>query len=166
MKTLLLNFDYQPISFLSFRKVFKLIVKGKVDVLSSWDSFVHWGRGKMPIPAVIRLKYYVRWIPRKLRYNRMNVFRRDNFTCQYCGKGFKPGELTLDHIIPRSKGGVLNWLNSVASCFECNNKKRNRTPEQAGMYLLNRPRIPNIDLKLEIMNCVDCHPDWKMYLGY
>lgn len=165
MKTLLLNSTYQPISFLSDKKCLKLFVKDKIEIISSWEELIRWGKGEMHYPAVVRLMYYVRWIPRKSRFNRMGVFRRDKNTCQYCGNIFKIVDLTIDHVKPKSQGGKLNWKNSVSSCFPCNNKKGSRTPEQAGMHLLKQPIVPNVNLSSELLTMRNIHPDWKMYLG-
>ncbi len=165
MRTLLLNSTYQPISFISERKCLKLLVKQKVEVISSWDEFIYWGKGRMYYPAIVRLVYYARWIPRKIRFNRLGVFRRDNNTCQYCGNVFKIADLTIDHIKPKSQGGKLNWKNSATSCFPCNNKKGDRTPDQAQMQLLKEPVVPNASLANEIITMSEIHPDWNMYLG-
>lgn len=166
MRVLLLNSTYQPISFVSERKALKLFVKGKIEVLSEWeDKYIRWTNGKMQMPAIIRLKYYVRWIPRKTRFNRSGVFRRDRNVCQYCGKTFKLVDLTIDHIVPQSKGGKSNWHNCVSCCFPCNNKKSNRTPEEAHMPLLSKPTIPGANLGSEIYHMSSIHPDWMMYLG-
>jgi 5-methylcytosine-specific restriction endonuclease McrA len=166
MKVLLLNSTYQAISFVSERKALKLFVKEKIEVLSSWnDKYICWSNGKMNYPAVIRLKYYVRWIPRKTRFNRSGVFRRDKNMCMYCGKTFRLADLTIDHIVPQSKGGKSNWHNCVASCFYCNNKKKNRTPEEARMPLLVQPVIPGVNVASELNVVGPKHEDWPMYLG-
>ncbi len=166
MKVLLLNSTYQPIAFISERKALKLFVKSKIEVLSEWDNkYICWSNGKMQFPAVIRLKYYVRWIPRKTRFNRSGVFRRDRCICQYCGNVFRLIDLTIDHVIPQSKGGTSNWYNCVASCYPCNNKKRDRTPEEAEMPLLSKPIIPGSNVAMELDHMTKHHPDWKMYLG-
>lgn len=165
MRTLLLNFTYQPISFVTQKKALKLFVKGKVEVCASWDHTIHWGCGSMQLPAVIRLKYYVRWIPRRMRYNSIGVFRRDRFACQYCGKSFKTSKLTIDHVIPRAKGGKSDWTNCVTSCFECNNKKGNRTPTEARMCLVKMPVIPNVNLANEVIGIHPQHSDWNYFLG-
>ena len=164
MKALLLNSTYQPLSFLSERKVLKLLYKNKVEVLSSWDEEIRWIEGKIKLPAVIRLFNYVKWIPKKNRFNRIGVFKRDRFVCMYCGKQFKAYELTVDHIIPKSQGGSLSWQNCVCSCYGCNSKKGNRTPEQAGMKLLQIPVVPTSDLVGDLYLINETHPEWKNYL--
>lgn len=163
MKVLLLNTTYEGISFVSFRKAMKLYFKDKVEILSYWDDVVSWSSGEMKIPAVIRLKYYVRWIPRRVRLNRQGIFRRDRQMCQYCGS--KQGPFTIDHIIPVSQNGTSTWINCTTSCNFCNNKKGNRTPEQANMVLLSKPYVPTVNLFNEIATMKDVHPDWTLYLG-
>ena len=161
MKALLLNSTYEPISFISERRAIKLYVKDKVEVLSSWDSYIH---GDIRLPALVRLVKYVRWVPKKSRFNRMGLFKRDRFTCMYCGKQLKAGELTIDHIIPKSQGGKLNWENCVSACFACNSKKGDRTPEEAGMVLIKSPAVPRADLVGDLCMIDVVHPDWGQYV--
>lgn len=165
LHTLLLNSTYECIAFISERKVFKLIAKDKVEVLSEWDEKITYGRGTIHYPAVVRLRHHVRWIPRKVRFNRTGVFRRDQHVCQYCSKGLTPAKLTLDHIIPRTRGGDSSWRNCVTACFDCNNRKGSRTPDEAGMKLLHKPVVPQITIANEyvLMKCK--HPEWKLYIG-
>jgi 5-methylcytosine-specific restriction endonuclease McrA len=165
MKTLLLNSTYEGISFISYRKVFKLFTKDKVEVLSSWDREIRWGKGSMMMPAVVRLRYRVRWIPKKMRFNRAGVFRRDKHLCQYCGEVFSVSKLTVDHVMPKARGGKSDWINCVASCFDCNNKKGDRTPAEARMRLLTKPVIPRVNLINECIRLNPAHEDWKVYLG-
>lgn len=166
MRVLLLNFTYQPISFVSERKALKLIVKDKVEIISSWKGkTVRWSKGKMDLPATVRLKYYVRWIPCKTRFNRVGVFRRDKNQCQYCGNIFKSKDLTIDHVHPKSKGGKNDWINCVTSCVSCNNKKSDRTLEEAKMKLISKPKIPGANLASQLNEHSYRHEDWPMYLG-
>ena len=164
LHTLLLNSTYECIAFISERKVFKLLVKDKIEVLSEWDIKFAWGKGSARHPAVVRLKHHVRWIPRKVRFNRTGVFRRDQHLCQYCSKGLSPSKLTMDHIIPRARGGDSSWRNCVTACFSCNNKKGDRTPEEAGMTLLKKPIVPQISIVNEYALMHNKHDDWKLYV--
>ena len=109
---------------------------------------------------------------RKPKFNRRNLFLRDRGVCQLCGKKFPTSELTLGHIVPRSKGGGTNWLNIVSQCVPCNSKQANRTPSQAGMRLLRRPFVPtNDDLRVSpaqrIMRRINVRPPktWEAFLG-
>ena len=94
------------------------------------------------VPRVILLLAYDRVPRRQVRFSRFNIYSRDRNTCQYCGEKFLRHELNLDHVIPRSQGGLSRWENVVCSCHACNRKKGGRTPEQAGMRLLYPPRRP------------------------
>jgi 5-methylcytosine-specific restriction endonuclease McrA len=160
MKTLLLDKIYQPITFLSFRRMVKLVFTGKVDVISEWDASLT--RDKK-YPAVLRLKRYIRKRPRVPRFNRRNVFRRDMYRCQYTGEILPPAQLTVDHVLPRAQGGKSSWENCVTCSLKANAEKDDRTPEQAGMKLLNKPTAPAHLLTLEFILYKDPHPDWAVY---
>jgi 5-methylcytosine-specific restriction endonuclease McrA len=166
LHTLLLNSTYECIGFISDRKVFKLLAKDKVDVLESWEGQkISFGRdNNINHPAVLKLKHHVRWIPRKVRFNRTAVFRRDQHVCQYCSKALTPVKLTLDHIFPRSRGGENSWRNCVTCCFECNNKKGPRTPEEARMTLIRKPLTPQLTITSEYGLMKHKHESWKNYI--
>lgn len=94
------------------------------------------------LPRVILLTFYDRYPTREVRLTRQNVFERDNFTCQYCGRRYDRKFLNIDHVIPRDRGGQTTWTNVVCSCQYCNRRKGNRTPEEAGMRLIRQPARP------------------------
>lgn len=106
------------------------------------ESYISTSRSPLRVPEVITLTTYDRLPPHRVTFTRRNVFRRDRFTCQYCG--IRPGseELTIDHVMPRAQGGVSSWTNCVLACVTCNRTKANRTPVQAGMPLRKTPRRP------------------------
>jgi hypothetical protein len=162
MKTLVLNSNYQPISFVSCIKSVGYLVKDKVEVLSNWDGYLYWGNGKIKIPAIVRFKYYVRWVPKR-GCSRAGVFRRDGNICQYCGRYFSDSNLTIDHVIPKSSGGGFDWNNVVASCFTCNFKKANKSLDKSGLVLLSIPKPPKSLLYNEYSMMKYTHPDWGMY---
>lgn len=165
LHTLLLNSTYECINFLTERKVFKLLAKDKIEVLAEWDERVQfWDKKKIRHPSVVRLKYHVRWIPRKVRYSSSGVFRRDQHDCQYCGITLATNKLTIDHVLPRSRGGENSWRNCVCSCFECNNKKSNRTPEEAGMKLIRKPAVPSVSIASEYHLMKTKHQQWAYYI--
>jgi len=114
-----------------------------------------------PFPSVIRLSNYIKVPYKKIELSRKNVLRRDEYCCQYCGK--KETDLTIDHIIPKSRGGVDSWENLVAACKKCNNKKGNRTPEEANMKLIKIPRRPNHILFIR-QNVSKIEDKWKPFL--
>lgn len=164
--TLLLNSTYECISFISERKVFKLFANNKIEIISSWEHETAWGRGKISHPAVVRLKHQVRWIPRKLKFHRNAVFKRDRFICQYCGAQPGPARLTIDHIIPRGMGGGNSWKNCVTACDPCNKVKGNRTPEMAGMRLIVKPQVPLLNIVYDFEMLRPKHEEWRNFLNF
>ena len=125
---------------------------------------LHAERMSMPRPAVIRLRVYVR-VPRDAhsrKITRRAVFARDQWTCQYCGE--ERGTLTVDHVIPRSKGGPSTWDNIVAACAPCNRRKGDRLPLQAGMQPLSKPRVPNSTIFVHVAT-PRIPPVWEPYLA-
>ncbi len=123
---------------------------------------VHSVSKKLPLPSIIRLSKYIRIPYKKIELSRKNILRRDGYRCQYCGT--TAGNLTVDHIVPKSRGGNDSWENLVTACVSCNNKKGNRTPDEAGMKLIAKPRKPNhiIFIKNFVGSLID--NQWKPYL--
>ncbi len=162
IKTLLLNDNWQVIAFISERKAIKLLLKGKADVLSSWNGRkIHYGYGYITLPATLKMRYNVVLRPTKLVFSRKLVLRRDQYICCYCNK--KSKNLTIDHIIPKSAGGENSFTNCVTACLTCNRKKRNRTPEQAGMILKELPIAPNKYL-CYFPSEIEWHDDWLFFI--
>lgn len=124
---------------------------GKVDVLEEYDELVASPSVVVAVPAVVRLRRHVAGIRRGVKFSRANVFSRDGYACQYCGLKKPRSELSFDHVLPRTAGGRTGWENIVTACRPCNLKKRNRTPEQAGMHLLRAPARPT-SLPIEPMS--------------
>jgi hypothetical protein len=161
MKTLKLDANYKPIEFISFRKVIKLFVNEKIDVLACWDgeSFVE----GLDYPATIRLREYARIKPIGVKFSFKAVFRRDAYTCQYTGKKLSGKELTIDHIVPKKLGGKSCWTNCCTASWEINAIKGHKTLEQSGLKLLRKPSVPKDPMFLEFSNLEDTHPDWSQY---
>jgi 5-methylcytosine-specific restriction endonuclease McrA len=141
-RVLLLNQNYEPLSICSAKKAIVLLYLGKAEIVERYDSLmVHSVSTELPLPSVLRLDRYVRVPNRRILLTRKNILKRDRFQCQYCGARGKP--LTVDHVIPKERGGKETWENLVAACVECNTRKGNRTPEEANMPLLKVPKKPN-----------------------
>lgn len=140
-KVLVLNSDYTPINVTTLIRGFILVDKGKAEVLKSGDNPITSGQKEYLRPLVIRLLNYVRFRVKPLKINRQRIFKRDGFRCSYCGIS---KNLTIDHILPKSRGGGNTWLNLTTCCKNCNRVKDNRTPEEANMKLLKRPFEPSI----------------------
>lgn len=138
---LVLNFDYTPLNVTSFQRGFILVSKGKAEVVKSDDTPIVAGFKTYVRPLIIRLLNYIRYQTRGLRPNRNRIYRRDGHECVYCGS---KKELTIDHVLPKSKGGQNNWENLVTSCFKCNLKKADRTPEEARMTMRKKPFAPTL----------------------
>jgi 5-methylcytosine-specific restriction endonuclease McrA len=156
---LVLNRSYQPVHITTARRALALLYAGVVRAIdrefqtfdfSSWAALgaaagrdvVNTPTRTIAIPRVIILQVYNR-IPRaKVRFSRLNIYARDNNCCQYCGRRLPRSELNLDHVVPRSQGGLTHWDNVVCCCLECNLRKGGRTPEQAGLQLLQAPTRP------------------------
>lgn len=147
---LVLNADYRPLSYYPlslwpWQDAVKAAYMDRVDIVAEYDHVVRSPSIEIKVPSVVVLKDYVK--PQKrVAFTRFNVFLRDEFSCQYCGA---KGELTFDHVLPRSKGGVTSWENVVASCSPCNLKKGSRSLKQVGFSLRKKPGQPDA---MELMN--------------
>ncbi len=187
---LVLNQLYMAVNVISARRAFGLLCKSFAEVVAveegnynsydfdSWvevgqahdrwtDDDVEWVRAisfEIMVPRVIRLLFYNRLPMTTIRFNRRNIFARDENRCQYCGRRFPTSELSLDHVIPRSRGGATNWKNLVCACTRCNARKGGRLPEEAGLKLYRKPkkprRSPVIRLKLKSQK----YQSWKQFL--
>lgn len=147
---LILNGDYQPLSryplsLNTVKKVIKSLLKGRLSVIKEYDDIIYIKNKEFKLPKIVVLKKYIN-VSHTPKFSRKNVYLRDNYTCQYCGKKFSDSELTFDHVIPRCKGGKTTWDNIVTACKECNGKKGGKTLEESHMNLIHRPFIPSISL--------------------
>lgn len=160
-KVLVLNASYEPLNITSWRRAVILLLKGKAEQLEHNGKYIYTG---FPLPSVIRLRQYVRVPYKEIPLTRRNILERDRHTCQYCNH--RGDQLTLDHVIPRSRGGGETWENLVAACVRCNVKKGNRTPKEAGISLLSQPRRPHSSLHFEIIKYTqdDRNQEWKKYV--
>lgn len=146
LRTLVLNADMQPLSWAplsvwSWQDAFVAVMQQRVIQVKTYEDVkVYSASQPFEVPAVIALKRYRK--RKSAAFTRYHVFLRDEFTCQYCGQRFPAKELTFDHVVPRSRGGVSSWTNIVACCGADNLRKGNLTPQQAGMRLLRQPFIP------------------------
>ncbi len=161
-RVLLLNQTYEPLNIVSIRRAIKLLVLLKAElVYFDENHLIKSSNISIPRPVVIRLKRYIHLKYREPPLTKKNILLRDNYTCQYCGTRKPP--LTIDHIIPKSRGGKDTWDNLVTACVKCNAKKGDRTPEEAGMKLLSRPRKPTY-FELIIMRSRIDDERWKEFL--
>ena len=164
---LVLNASYEPINVCAARRALVLVLKGVATAEEHAALHVHSACQAIRLPSVIRLLEYRR-IPHQTRaLSRKNILMRDRYTCQYCHRTLPSGELTLDHVIPRSRTGETTWENLVACCHPCNNHKGNRTPEEAGMRLARAPRPFSLHTSRHLMRLLARSDDqWRKYLFY
>ena len=138
---LVLNANYSPMTVCTAKRAITLYFLNKIDVLSNYGEKVHSPSTVLELPSVIKIKTYIKNNSMAVEISRKNILVRDHYTCQYCGKQNK--SLTVDHVIPKFRGGQDTWENLVAACKECNQTKGERTSEEAGMPLAKKPKRPN-----------------------
>jgi 5-methylcytosine-specific restriction endonuclease McrA len=171
-RVLLLNGStWEPLSVVSVPRAINLILAEKAIVIEQSGSFLRTVSSRFPVPSVIALRTYVNVPRRRAHWSRKAVLVRDNYTCIYCGA--KPGtvqrgkviaknDLTVDHILPRSRGGKDHWTNTACACYHCNHRKGSRLPNEAGMKLLWEPRTPRTSY---LVIAVGSGPAaWKQYI--
>ncbi|WP_043234116.1 HNH endonuclease [Bosea sp. LC85] len=152
---LVLNADFRPLSYYplslwSWQDAIKAVFMDRVNIVSEYDTVVHSPSFNMKLPSVVSLKTYIK-PSRTPAFTRFNVFLRDRFSCQYCGTR---DELTFDHVVPRSKGGLTTWDNVVAACSPCNLRKGDKMPTVVGMLPLQKPFTPSVN---------DLHRNGKLF---
>jgi len=164
--TLVLNAHYEPLQIVTWQRAITLLWSGKVEVIEEHNEEIHSISFTMKIPSVIRMLMPVR-LKRKIpvKFTRLNIFTRDNWSCQYCGEKFKSEELTFDHVKPVTQGGVKSWDNIVTACVDCNSRKAGRTPEQARMKLIRKPKQPQWAQVVTVTIGLRTMPEtWRDYL--
>ena len=183
-KCLLLNADYSPLRIIGWQKAIVWSIKYennpafKIEIIEYYkDKYIQAANGKkLPVPMVAKTSRYFNIYNRSLKFSRKNLFIRDNYTCQYCGKKFPYNELTYDHVIPKSKfhtnkSYATNWCNITTACTSCNRKKSNKTPEQANMHIISVPTKPFYEFRYlplakeltTIYSSAD-YVEWKKYI--
>ena len=187
---LVLNKHYAAVRVISARRAFCLLFKRIAEVVSledrrycshdfdSWreiselraeyerehHEWVHCVRFDLAVPRIVRLLVYDRLPKRDVKFTRRNIYARDNNRCQYCGKRFSTTELSLDHVIPRSRGGGANWTNIVCCCVQCNVRKGGRTPKEAHLKLITPPIKPRRSPAVTLQLTSDKYASWKQFL--
>ena len=161
-KVLVLNQDYSALSVCTVPKAFLLVYMNKAEMLAESSSdYLRTVSSEYPSPVVIRLHRYIHLPYRGVVMTRHNIFKRDGNRCQYCGTH---DNLTLDHVIPKSRGGKTNWDNLSTACKRCNSKKGDHTPEEAGMFLRQRPFRPSFLMFIRDFSGL-ADENWLPYLG-
>jgi 5-methylcytosine-specific restriction endonuclease McrA len=185
-QVLVLNRLWQAVNVCTARRALTLLFEGHAQVVlnapdgsfqtynfKEWHDFsqeqphpesIHTVSFRIRVPRVIVLMLFDRMPKKEVKFTRHNIFERDQNTCQYCGKIFERKDLNLDHVIPRDRGGPTTWENIVCSCIKCNTHKANRTPHEAGLRLIRKPKRPKWRPFIQINFGVTYHDSWKHFL--
>jgi len=173
-RVLLLNGNsWEPLSIITVARAINLVLGGKAVVVEQSGQYLRTVRDKFPIPSVIVLRAYVNVPRRQAHWSRRGVLVRDNYTCIYCGaqpgggsrgKSLSRSDFTVDHIVPKSRGGKDTWTNTACACYNCNHRKGDRLANEAGMRLAWEPKTPRTSY---LVVAVGSGPDaWKRYIEY
>ena len=159
---LVLNQNYEPLNVCNVRRAFVLVDRGKAEIIENGCGYLHTPSALFEIPSVIRLIYLIRRPRPQGRLTRRELFLRDRFTCQYCGKETR--DLTLDHVLPRHRGGTHDWENVVAACKLCNHRKAGRTPAEARMHLERQPVRPRSSFFHTFYPYLEQQEEWRKFV--
>ncbi len=163
MKALKLDASFRPIEVIDAIEALVMCIVGKASPIENYEKKISSPSQSFHLPAVIVLKTIVKFRFSGVVCNRTNIILRDKNKCQYCGNNFPTEQLTLDHVIPKSRGGKNTWLNLVAACKKCNQKKGCKTPTEANMHPINKPKKPKSSVLRTITKNQVSHL-WKDYL--
>jgi 5-methylcytosine-specific restriction endonuclease McrA len=163
MTVLLLDNTYEPIRVIGWTRAMRLVFSGKAEIVEQGQDEVRSVNSSWKVPSVIRQTGKFK---RKgeVQFSRINIYMRDGWKCQYCGKKKHTKELTFDHVQPTSKGGKTNWLNIVTACRTCNLKKADKTPEEANMKLMKAPEKPKWLPQQMILRMKNIPKEWEPYV--
>lgn len=159
---LVLNANYEPLNVCSTKRAIGLMMMGKATMLENGRGVIHTPSVTFPRPSVVRLSYMVHRPRARVKLTKREIFRRDDYTCQYCGK--RTTNLTIDHVQPRHRGGGHSWENLVASCPACNRRKGGRTPAEADMALRKQPVEPSASAEYMFGPMLKHCGEWETYL--
>ena len=159
---LVLNQNYEPLHVCNVKRAVVLVSRGKAEVIDRAAELLRTVTEAYAVPSVIRMVYYIRRPRPVMRLCRREVFARDRHTCQYCGQ--RSGDLTLDHVMPRARGGGHTWENLVSACKACNHRKAGRTPKEARMELRTTPARPKVTFTHLFGRYVERRPAWGQFI--
>jgi 5-methylcytosine-specific restriction endonuclease McrA len=162
IKTLVLDANYKPISFIDFQRTVRLLFNDKIDIISNWDFNIY--RNKS-YPSIVRLRSYVRTKPIKIKFSFSGVVRRDRLICQYTGDLLTKDNITIDHITPKARGGISSWTNCCCCSKNVNRLKGSKTLEESGLELIRQPKEPTNPTEIEYFFIKNKHQDWKGYFN-
>lgn len=159
---LLLNANFEPLNVCTTRRAIGMVLQGKAELLLNGRGYIRTVREAYPRPSVIRLGYMVRRPRPRVRLSKREIFRRDGHACQYCGS--RSSRLTLDHVVPRHRGGRHDWENLVTACPSCNLRKGGRTLQAAQMRLLRQPVEPRPSAEYLYGTHLPDNQEWRQFL--
>ena len=159
---LVLNQNYEPLHVCNVRRAVVLVSRGKAEIIDKGASVLRSALQEWAAPTVIRMMYYIRRPRPAMRLTRRDVFARDRHVCQYCG--VRSSELTLDHVMPRARGGGHTWENLVSACRGCNHRKAGRTPQEARMRLRSHPVRPSVTAAHLFGQYLERQPSWRPFI--
>ena len=159
---LVLNSNFEPINVCGFQRAVGLMLTDKATLILNGRGWIHTTRNSFPIPSVIRLSRMVHPPRPKVALSRREIFRRDHFTCQYCGKSTPM--LTVDHVVPKHLGGSPGWSHLVTACSYCNHKKGGRSLSESGMSLLKQPKEPPQSAHYIFARYLPENAEWSEFL--
>jgi len=159
---LVLNLNYEPLNVCNVKRAMTLVVVGKAEVLENSRGVIRSPSTTFLCPSVIKLGYMIRRPHPRVKLTKKEIFRRDNYTCQYCGRQSK--NLTVDHVVPRHKGGQHYWENLVSACPDCNRRKGGRTLQEVHMQLLQGPYEPRATSRYLFGRYVEDNQGWEQFI--
>lgn len=159
---LLLNANFEPLNVCNMRRAVGLMMTGKAELLLNGRGFIQTASSSFPRPSILRLSYMVHRPRPRVKLTKREIFRRDEFTCQYCGR--KGSSQTIDHVVPRHRGGQHTWRNLVTACPSCNRRKGGRTPREANMYLMREPAEPSASALYLFGHHLKRNEEWRTYI--
>ena len=162
---LLLNITYEPLKIINWKRAVTLLCLGKAEVIEEYSQEIHSVSFTLRLPSILRLLNLVRKPKSPVKFSRQNIYARDRYHCQYCGGQFPTEDLTYHHVLPKSRGGKTEWGNIVTCCIHCNRKKGGRTPAEASMSLVRKPRRPSWVQAIRItIGFKEVPQSWRDYL--
>ena len=159
---LVLNVTFEPLNVCNIKRALGLVLSGKAEIIENGRGYIHSTTTAFELPSVIRLSYMVKRPRPRVALSKREVLHRDNYTCQYCGK--KTRTLTIDHVIPRYRGGPHTWENLVAACPSCNHAKGDKTPDEAKMPLQRQPYEPKASAHYRFGHHLNTHTEWEQFI--
>jgi 5-methylcytosine-specific restriction endonuclease McrA len=162
---LVLNQNYEPLNVCNVRRAVVLVLCGKAEIIESALGAIHSASKVFPLPSVIRLVNLIRRPRPRVRLTRKEIFARDSWACVYCGRQTR--DLTLDHVMPRHRGGAHTWENLVSACKPCNHRKAGRTPSEAHMLMHLEPAAPRVSIYYTFFQYLSHQAEWRKFVpGY